>query len=255
MRGMWWRLVIPLSFLSVPSAVAPAQARAEIAGQVTDSAKVPLADVDVFILGAGRRTRTDSAGRYHFGELKAGSYSLVARKLGYRHGEADVALRAGATLRQDFALDRRVQLATVQVTARGECSMQTIGGFFCRQERFSGTFLDYPDIDFYGYTYTGDLFRHLKGWRVALHRAPDGGLVARPERLGRCVMWVVDGRVMPWERVPTYTADITGMEVYVRPDTIPPEIQREMNFGSAPSKGIHARSCDAVVFWTRRTGS
>jgi hypothetical protein len=47
--------------------------------------------------------------------------------------------------------------------------------------------------------------------------------------------------------VPVNTKDITAIEAYVRPDSIPPEVRREMLFG-----GSESRACDAVVIWTRR---
>lgn len=247
------RTLLLLAILA--STPAPAQTRhGGISGLVTDTARRPLADADVFILGGGRRARTDSAGRFRFADLKPGAYALIARKVGYRHAEAEVSVHDDV-VRQDFALARRVILGTVEVRERAECPLRTIDGFFCRQQRRSGTFLDYPDIDFYAHTYTGDLFRHLPGWRVRMRRAPDGGLVPVPARSGPCALFLVDGRVVPWERVPLYTADLTGMEVYVRPDTVPPEVQREMNFHSSPARGINSRSCDAVVFWTRRAGT
>lgn len=234
---------------------APAQTRhGGIAGQVTDTAGRSLVDADVFILGGGRRARTDSAGQFRFADLKRGEYSLIARKVGYRHAEAEVSVQDDV-VRQDFALVRRVILETVDVRERAECPLRTIDGFFCRQQRGSGTFLDYPDIDFYAHTYTGDLFRHLPGWSVRMRRSADGGLLPVPRKFARCVLYLVDGRVVPWERVPLYTADLTGMEVYVRPDTVPPEVQREMNFHSDPERGVNARGCDAVVFWTRRAGT
>lgn len=228
--------------------------RGEIAGRVVDTARGPLADVDVFLRGAGRRARTDSAGMFRFTDVKRGSYALIARKIGYQYGEAEVKVRAGATARQDFELTRRVMLATVEVTAKGECPLGPIQGFFCRESRASGSFLDYPDIDYYGHTYTSELFRHLEGWRIAMRRYPDQGLMPVPVRsAGFCTMYLVDGRVVErWEDVPLYTKDLTAMEVYIRPDTVPPEIRREMAFHSAPGMGNNSRTCDAVVFWTRR---
>lgn len=248
-------LVIPVLLAAAVPAHAWAQpARGNISGQIVDSARRPLADVDVFVRTMGRRTRTDSTGRYRLGDVKAGSYSLIARKVGYRHGEADVTLREGGSVQQDFVLTRRVVLERVEVSARGECQLRSIDGFFCRQQRWPGTFLDYPDIDYYGYTYTGELFRHLRGWRVTMRRAADGGTLPVPVRSGYCTMYLVDGRVVPWEEVPRYARDLTTMEVYVRPDSVPPEIRREMTFSAAPDRGVNARGCDAVVFWTRRAG-
>lgn len=252
--------LLTVAALPVVSARAQAQTgTGEIAGTITDSARVPLADADVFLRGATRRVRTDSAGAYHVTGVRPGSYTLIARKVGYRFEEAEVAVRAGATVRQDFSLGRRVVLPTVQVTARAECPLgTTIEGFFCRQERGGGAFLDYPEIDYYAQTYTADIFRHIRGFRVATRRTASGWTEPVPVHLaGNCVLYVVDGQVTGWDAVPVNTKDVTAIEVYVRPDTVPPEIRRELLFSRAPSRlpGGSPRSCDAVVIWTRRAGS
>ncbi len=257
MRSMMSRMLALAVLAAALPALAGAQPRrGEIAGTVSDSARgpgSPLADVDVFLRGAARRTRTDSAGRYRFADLESGSYSLIARKVGYKFEEADVVVHAGASVRQDFTMTRRVLLPGVEVTARAECPLgNTITGFFCRQQRGSGTFLDYPEIDYFGYTYTGELFRHLRGFRVATRRTADGWMEPVPVRR-YCTMYLVDGLVVNgWGAVPVATKDVTAMEVYVRPDTIPPEIRREMSFHSPAGLGANARDCDAVVIWTRR---
>jgi hypothetical protein len=207
----------------------------------------------VFLQGRARRTRTDSVGRYRFPDLERGDYSLIARKVGYKYEEADVVVRDGATVRQDFTMTRRVQLAAVEVSAKFECPLDDrIEGFFCRQEHAIGTFLDYPEIDHYDHAYTADLFRHVRGFRVVTRRSPRGWMEPVPVR-SQCTMYLVDGLVVPWDRVPVSTKDVTAMEFYIRPDSVPPEVRREMSFHSPAGVGASARNCDAVVIWTRRS--
>src|ERR1051325_5807171 len=57
--------------------------RATITGIVRDSASTPAANADVIARPSGRRTRSDSAGRFVLAGLEGGKYTVVGRKLGY----------------------------------------------------------------------------------------------------------------------------------------------------------------------------
>ena len=111
-----------------------------------------------------------------------------------------------------------------------------------------GVFLDYPDIDEHGFPNTGDLFRGMRGFYTTLEPTPSGARVPMPRLISRrCIRYLVDGYVVPWGRVPRYTHQLSAMEIYLHPDSVPPEVMRSMvRF----SRGVDVRHCDAIVFWT-----
>jgi TonB-dependent SusC/RagA subfamily outer membrane receptor len=96
-------LAVALAFTALPTA---AQATGRITGVVTDSSGgAPLAGVQLLLAPTGERTaqrleaRTDADGRYAFNVVPAGSYTMEARRLGYRMlSRSGVAVAAGATV-------------------------------------------------------------------------------------------------------------------------------------------------------------
>jgi hypothetical protein len=54
-----------------------------LSGMVTDTLGQPIANADVLIAELRRRTRTASDGAFRFDSVKAGSYSVSARSIGY----------------------------------------------------------------------------------------------------------------------------------------------------------------------------
>jgi hypothetical protein len=71
---------------------APASSRrrgtSSIAGTVVDSAENVIEGADVRLLGSGLSTTTDSAGRFAFRMLAAGSYIVRVRRLGHASGNS-----------------------------------------------------------------------------------------------------------------------------------------------------------------------
>ncbi len=93
--------------------------------RITDTARTPLAGVNLVVLRAGEQASyvgtTDDAGRYTFRFVPdtATSYRIVARKLGYLDTRRLLRVRAGDTLQVALALARVPrQLDTVRVDAR-----------------------------------------------------------------------------------------------------------------------------------------
>jgi len=222
--------------------------RGRITGSVADTLRADLPNVEIVLRPTGRRTRTDSAGRFVFADVRNGAYSVAARKVSYAPEFYDVKLSEGGMVSLAFTLKRRVVLDTVRVAARSECPLRTLDGFFCRRRFGGGVFLDYPDIDDYGAQFTGDLFRSIKGFRVSM-QSTERGVMPYPVRApSRCVMYLVNGNVVEWPSVPLYTRELSSMELYLRPDSVPAGIQDLMRLDAAI--GTDVRRCDAVVFWT-----
>src|SRR5262252_9279383 len=81
--------------LSAPRAVLDS-----LRGTVVDSAGTPIGGVQVTLVELARRATTDKSGVFVFGDVPAGRYTLVARRIGYaavsdtvRVGRGQVALR------------------------------------------------------------------------------------------------------------------------------------------------------------------
>jgi TonB-linked SusC/RagA family outer membrane protein len=105
-------------------ATAVAQQAATISGTVTADGGSPLNATQVFVQGMNLGTQTGPDGRYTLtvpAERATGQQAtLVARRLGFRQGEATITLTAGATITQNFQLSSApTQLEGVVVTALG----------------------------------------------------------------------------------------------------------------------------------------
>jgi hypothetical protein len=90
----WWarRLCVVLAVLACAmtsnsakgQTIAPKPAGpGTLIGMVTDTLGQPLADVSVELASVKRRTRTNADGGFRFDSLKAGTYEVATRKLGY----------------------------------------------------------------------------------------------------------------------------------------------------------------------------
>src|SRR5688572_14226575 len=103
---------------ALAAAPAAAQRGAHVLrGQVRDTAGAPLAGVRVVVVELGRRNVTADDGRFRFGAVPAGSYTVSLSRIGLVPETRRVSVAAGdaeLTLRMRPA---RVQLAAVQVTA------------------------------------------------------------------------------------------------------------------------------------------
>lgn len=223
---------------------------ATIAGTVRDSAARPIADADIIARPGNHRARSDSAGTFVVTGLDGGSYIVVARKLGYAPEQWDVKLSKSGRVELKFVLGRRVQLDTVVVRASRDCPEFTLDAFFCHRSAGGGLFLDYPDIDEKETTLTGDLFRGIPGFRVTLRSTRSGRLVPVPVAHGGfgCIVSLVDGRPpSPANPIPSRTMDLSALEVYTKPDSVPAAYRRY----TWPSGDVTGTGrCSVVVYWT-----
>jgi hypothetical protein len=245
-----------LAFLAA-AAPEPAESQetrgATVTGIVTDSMKVPLEGADVFIRPSGRRTRTDSAGRYFLSGLDKGGYEVTARKLGYQPIKVDMSLSKNGRLEQNFVLLPSVaKLDTIRVTASGKCESVSLMGFECRRklaDNRGGLFLDYPDIDAKDQRLTADLFRTIPGFRVQL-RSSRAGVepVIMPSRGYGCIAEYVDGKPRSAANpVPQRSIDLVALEVYTRADSVP--IADPRYIWKAHEVTMSGR-CVVVFYWT-----
>jgi hypothetical protein len=235
----------------VAFAVEPVRAQrgGTILGTVRDSLAQPVPAADVVAHPGSYRTRSDSAGNFLLTGLDGGTYTVAARKVGYAPDRWDVTLKKSGRLELKFVLARRVELDTVTVKARRDCPAYSLDGFTCRRRSGGGVFLDYPEIDERRPTYTADLFRDMPGFRVDFRRTRYG-LVRVPVAVNGfgCIASLVDGRpASAANEIPLNPSDLSAMEVYLHPDSVPETYQRY----TWPASNLHRSGrCSVIVYWT-----
>jgi TonB-linked SusC/RagA family outer membrane protein len=99
-------MLIALAGLAALSpAAASAQARGEVAGQVTAAESgAALSGAQVRIAGTARQTVTDAGGRYRLTGVAPGSYTLNVSVIGRAAGSRPVTVAAGETATANFSL-------------------------------------------------------------------------------------------------------------------------------------------------------
>jgi hypothetical protein len=233
-------------------AMAPAASQtrgATITGVVLDSAARPIFGADVLLRPSNKRTTTDSAGKFIITGLDDGGYTVAARKLGYAPDRWDVKLSKNGKIDLKLVLGRALKLDTVIVTAAADCPEYSLDGFACRRRFGGGLFLDYPDIDEHRARYTADIFKDIPGFRVQLMRTRFGPEPVPVLANGfGCISSLVNGReVTPANSIPKNPLDLSAMEVYLKPDSVPRAYQRY----TWPSRDLHRFGrCAVVVYWT-----
>jgi len=219
--------------------------RATITGLAKDSLNQPVVNAEVVARPGGRRTRSDSAGRFTITDLDGGNYTVSARKFGYNPVSWDIKLEKNG--RTEVTLDLGNPLAgldTVKVTATRECPPRTLDGFVCHKRNGGGMFLDYTDIDDKEPRYTADIFRDIKGFRVEARYSPrNGAPVYVPIVVTGtgCMISIVDGMEASGANpIPDVPQNISAMEIYFKKDSVPKEYIRYTNL----------RPCVVVAYWT-----
>src|SRR5262245_57769843 len=194
-----------------------------ISGLVRDSLSVPVGGADIGLRPGGQRTRTDSAGRFAFIGVDPGSYTVVARKVGFIPETWDVKLTKASRMDITIVLGRRLpMLDTVVTRASRECSRVSYEGFLCRQGSRGGIFLDDQAITDQNVIYVGELFRSMDAFHVDFHLEPDGVVYSlRSWRPRGCIKTLVNGR--PYGIPPRYTSSLIALEVYPRGEDVPKE--------------------------------
>jgi Carboxypeptidase regulatory-like domain/TonB-dependent Receptor Plug Domain len=211
----------------------------------------PIANAIVRVLGSGSQVRSAGDGAYTVTDAASGTQSLEARAIGYAPYRMPVTLRNGEsepiTLRLAI---QRVQLDTVRVVA-GKSLAPEVRAIERRMNTGVGTILDGATIRERSTLFVTDAVRGMAG--VTVSKAAGNGQEILMRRVGGtdgsyCVAnIVVDGLRMPPSASANATiddyvnlSDVTAMEVYPRPNLVPPEFLTIDN------------ACGVVVVWTRR---
>ena len=251
-RGVLRRVALLAAVIAAPSRAQQPAAGGTITGIVRDPASRPVAGADVVAKPGGRRTRTDSAGRFTITDLGPDNYSVRARKLGYAPESWDVKLAKAGKVDITIVLELRPAfLDTMTISADRECPLLTIEAFLCRRHRPGGVFVDYNDIDDKDVMFVGEVFRDVPGIRVDFKIGAFGPVYTlRTAKVSGCINSLVDGRVVtPANPVPELTRNLVALEVYTRPDSVPAALERY----TWPKGGLTTTGrCTVIVYWTNR---
>jgi hypothetical protein len=101
---------------------------ATITGQVKDAATGEfLPGANVYLKGTSRGTATSVEGEYTITQVPPGSYTIVAKYLGYKEASLAIVVKPGARMRQNFSLVYvGIKGETVEITAQAEGQMEAI---------------------------------------------------------------------------------------------------------------------------------
>jgi len=91
---------------------------ASVSGVVRGAGGRPIGDVEIRVVNAAPKARTDEQGRYTLTGLPAGTQLLIVRRIGYLVGDVAVELRPGKSILQDVTLRRVVSLDSMRVVAQ-----------------------------------------------------------------------------------------------------------------------------------------
>jgi hypothetical protein len=224
-----------------------AQQPASLALTVTaDSTGEPLPSTRVSVGGTGLAALADGAGRLRVGGIPPGRHCVEVRALGYAPVKLDIAFAAGATVEGEVALVAApIALEGIEATAaRGRLYLRGLG-FYERQKRGLGTFIDRERLEKRQPFFLSDALRGIRGVRIV--RTPDGRHLAITSRgsgsilNANCAMPIyLDGGRAPFDDLDTFPVrNIEAIEVYRGPAETPPR------FSGAGSV------CGAIVIWTR----
>jgi outer membrane receptor protein involved in Fe transport len=94
-RSLWVTAILVTAVAALPTL---AFAQAQLSGRVSDAGGRPLRGALVLVAELSRSVQTDSAGTFRLTELPRGTYTVVARLIGYAPARASVVVRGFATV-------------------------------------------------------------------------------------------------------------------------------------------------------------
>lgn len=219
----------------------------EVVGMVVDQTTqdpVPLARVVFIRVGAAPSDEpawtgvSDADGGFDTGALELGGYEIELSAMSFAEvSHVEVFPEAGI-------VDLRVEIAPVDyaldpivVTARRATRLER-AGFYDRERRGLGYFVDHAEIEARRALNVSDLFRTIPGARVGGGGIGSGGFVGLR---GGCVPQVVmDGAVM---------AGAVPLDALLRPSDI--EAIEVYHGTTAPMPYSSRSTCGTIMVWTR----
>lgn len=250
---------------------------ATISGVVA-SRGIPVAEVEITVLGTALSVLTDSAGRFRLTGLAPGLTVLRVRRIGYKGQYLRTSLEAAATLQTDIELEPGAYfLPEIEVSAKAgkplEFAWTSKYDDFFRRRNYGlpgGTFVTAEDIRRQPAMHTSELLEHhVPNLRVVNHFLGPGGTEIKFPRCKDHVGVWVDGRKINWQIKYQQTpgVSLTAMErgqskkggptpgtelADVLEQVNPSEIQfMEVYRGIGSMPGEFSGGCGAIVIWTK----
>lgn len=231
-----------LLLLGAAAPLVGAQPRATLIGSVRDSAGAALSFAQLTI--GPSSTFTDTAGRFVFAGLPAGSASVSVRRLGFAPASVRLMLEPGRTDSVHFVLlVLPVHLPGLTADAESRRRIR-LADFNRHRENGQGSYFNRSELDSMRVNRISDLMRRIPGVRIVPDRS--GRLQLRMSRGSSCLpdFWI-DGQRAAFLNVDDVPlADVEALEVYRGPSGLPPEYN--VRFGNP--------GCGAIVIWTRLPG-
>lgn len=123
-------LVLGLTILLPAGPVAAQALQGSVTGRVTDQAtSAPVASAEVFLQGTELSTLSDESGRYVLSGVPAGTYSVVAQRIGYTTSQTQVTVTGGASVVADLVLPQAaLALGEIVVVGYGTTERRNLTG-------------------------------------------------------------------------------------------------------------------------------
>jgi hypothetical protein len=218
---------------------------------VVDSAGTPVPDARVEIAGVRGRARTNGNGVGRIDGITPGNRLVYASRLGFGAARVPVEFRPGERTRSTITLSSEaVTLATVRVVVGRNTAGLANRGFYERQRRGLGSYMDGDRIDELRPVRTVDLFRRMRGFQLVYDRRGYVDLQisrgAASLQIGCRPLIFLDGMLIPARTSPNEDAlmaihpeSLAGIEAYAGPASIPAEYN------------LTGSACGVVLLWTR----
>jgi hypothetical protein len=208
-----------------------------IDGIVTDSALVPLGNATVSLLGSSVAVVTRANGRFRVRDLKAGSYIVIVRRIGYEPASVRLQLTPGDTTSPSVALSRAsTTLDTVAI--HGERSTPAMQEFDARRKLGFGHFVTQAEIDKRNPVALSDMLNGIPSVQVS----PNGTIFNVRAGSGCPFQIFVDGVKLPVGSIDNIAVpkEVAGIEIYSGAATIPLQY-----------KTLSGSFCGVILLWTR----
>jgi hypothetical protein len=223
-----------------PTTTVGRKGSAVLTGTVLDPSGMPLSRARVSVAGDTAATLSDADGRFTLTNLRSGTHTVAARRLGFQPAEAAVTLHSRAPTHVTVKLGEFVaMLDTVRINAKSEQALDRVG-FNRRKQMGTGYYMAPEQIS----KRVAEDLVSLLSMAPMLRRASDGGktvIVGRPRGADfECVSYVVDGD--PWIG--------GGIEDFIRSDDIAAIEVYSSSFVPAQFRRPTS-DCETVVIWTK----
>ncbi|MGH7638305.1 MAG: carboxypeptidase regulatory-like domain-containing protein [Gemmatimonadaceae bacterium] len=220
-----------------------AQTSATLIGSVRDTAGtgVPLARVTVDNV----HVLTDSAGRFTFASLPAGSFMIAARRLGFEPESVQVQLVNGRADSVHFTLAILPgKLPGIVTDAEAEDRLRLADFYRHRDGGNGGYFFNRRELEAARVYRVSDIMRRVPGVRLIADQS--GRLHLRMGRSLNCPpdIWIDGIRAEGMNVDDMSLQDVEALEIYRGPSGLPPEYNNRLG----------RPGCGTLVIWTRLPG-